>query len=239
LGWEFVPSRPDHTNVLDVEKNVATSLRDMLSHLIPTTCDNENSLKLLRELCSLSASILTRKTERSNDHFAVAFCFIRKILEIHGELVEKETSVKNGQSSREGDSDAAKIVADLMLVVVRVIDAHFGAAQREQQETSSVTVSNELLAGILLFLNQALISCPNALMQLSAKSESIVDVEMLFRRVIDSAVSSLCANDPDTLQTSFTFLTTLVSDRTSLNFLFVLPSAMLWILPGKAHGIVK
>jgi hypothetical protein len=197
----------------DNEKNVATSLKDMLSHLVPATCDNENSLKILRELCSLSASVLTQKMERSNDHFAVAFCFIRKILEIHGDLVEKETSVTNG------DSDAAKIVADLMLVVVSVIDAHFGAAQCEQQETSSVKVSNELLAGILMFLNQALISCPNALMQLSAKSESIVDVETLFRRVIDNAVSSLCANDPDTLQCSFTFLTTLVSDRTSLSSL--------------------
>jgi hypothetical protein len=203
----------------DNEKNVATSLKDILSHLVPATCDNENSLKLLRELCSLSSSILTRKTERGNDHFAVAFCFIRKILDIHGDLVENETSVTNGQSSREGDSDAAKIVADLMLVVVSVIEAHFGAAQCEQQETSSVKVSNELLAGILMFLNQALISCPNALMQLSAKSESIVDVETLFRRVIDNAVSSLCANDPDTLQSSFTFLTTLVSDRTSLSSL--------------------
>jgi hypothetical protein len=214
-----------------IGQNVANGLGDFLSSLIPLSCEDENNLKLLRELCSLSTSILAQKHGTQKVHVTMVFGFICKLLATHGDVVERGTvSGVNGHTSRGNDSDVAKLVTDALLTVVSVIEQEIpsvrdasrngqNGVETKEPTANASSMSDESLSAILTVLNQALVSCPIVLLHLSSASEGKPNVDKLFRQVISSAVSSLSGSVPELTRSSISFLMTLVSKSHS-----VLPS---------------
>lgn len=205
-------------------KRVATGIASFLSDLLPPTCNDENSLKLLQDLCSISSSIL-RNTRRCRAHFEVSFGFICKFLVAYGGTVEKEALASlNGCSNQGSERDVAKLLEELMITTVAAVQECLGSVWTSHSEQGNgqdafeskgsparkpLTKSNESLVGILSLLKQAVISCPNFLLHLPSQGKERDD-DLLIRRAIDSAVASLNDSDPEITRNAIAFLKTLV-----------------------------
>lgn len=205
-------------------KRVAIGLSTILSDLLPPTCDDEMSLKLLRELCTVATSIL-RKTSRSKAHFEVVFGFICKFLLVHGETVEIfSVAARSGHAIQGSGREIGTLLEELVLRTVASVQELLGdvwtsrGEQRNGQDAfesnpspprTAQKKSNESLAGMLSFLKQALVSCPTFLLHLHCVKEH-EGGDLLFRRAVDSAVASLNDNNPEITGSAIGFLNALV-----------------------------
>jgi hypothetical protein len=172
------------------------------------------------------ASSILRKTSVSKTHCEVVSGFVCKFLVAHGNTVEKVASAsQNGSSVRDSDREVAELLEELMSSTVAAVQESLGSIWicRSEQgngqdafESKPLPVqkpqakSNESLAGILSFLQQALVSCPIFLLHIPAAPGNGRDDNKLLRKAIDAAVESLNDSDPEITRNSIYFLKTLV-----------------------------
>jgi hypothetical protein len=208
-------------------------LTAFLVDLIPPICESEDDVNLINELCQLASSVLQRSTIKPKANFGAIFSFMRKLLASNGSIIET-TSHDSIHNSPLYSEDIRAILKSMMLKIigaVQVFDAWKSSDQVNGQaahQSKSLPILNsprktldtEYLSGVLLFLRQGLVSCPNFTMNISditsdAENGEPIDPqtkgEILVRRSFDSAVATLNeSNDIDTVQSVLLFLLALV-----------------------------
>lgn len=174
-------------------------------------------------------------TSKGRAHFEVVFCFISKFVVVHGEVVEKTAlATLSGSPVQEFEKEIGRFIQDMILGTVAAVQESSGniwtshGEQRNGQDafeskqspaTKTQIKSNELLAGILCFLNEALVYCPVFLLHLPCALGGDLTDDMLLRRAIKSAVAGLYDSDLEITRSAITFLKTLVRKNGFLSML--------------------
>lgn len=197
----------------------------LLSELLPSSCEDATSAKLLQELCSIASSIL-QKTSSGRAHFEVVFQFVDSFVKAFGEDVENVAlATLGGSATHEHGKEVSRMLEELMLRTISSVQESLGNVWTSPSEQGNgqdafeskplpsrkpEMKSNESLAAILSVLKTGLDSCPVFLLHLASPPGNDRD-DLLLGRAIDSATASLIDNDPEVTKSAIAFLTALVS----------------------------
>lgn len=211
-------------------QDVSTALGKFLVKCLPTDLHRSEGMSLLKELCSLSSSILTN-ANGSNVALQPVAEFATKLVSVHGKAVEQRAIEIINQSGDTGNSDedeAGKLLEGLVLSLVEASaqsvlgvaasGKHQGQGQqpfesKEQPEPEKKTpTSLEGLSGIFSVLTACIRECPTFLIHLKVPASKTSHHEsLLVARAIDSASAALTEMDVETVASSLEFLASAVS----------------------------
>lgn len=220
-------------DLLNVKK-VARGLTTFLSELLPPTCDSENNLQLVKELCKLAVLVLQVPKTLSAHNFYAVINFVEKLLTTYGEVLGCTTDVPMYCK------DIENIVKSMIWNIIDAEKGSLGLAWtnpikgseqlngQSAYESKSVPIQKiplkksnmESLSGVLSLLTQGLVSCPAFIMSIPAISTiengTAIDPDenrdLLFRRAAVTACTSLDEHhDTEVVQSAVAFLLALVS----------------------------
>jgi hypothetical protein len=233
--------------LLFLGKTVASGLSFFLSDLLPPSCEDGNSLKLLHELCQLTSSILQKPPATNKTYLNVVFGFMSKFLKMYGKNLEtKSISFERVYADTPCGIAIENLLQGMISSIFETVQESLGnvwtcpseqgngqvAFESKPIHISKVRLkSNESLGGVLCFLTEGLVSCPNFFIRIPIPMGRDIDhddnnnsSDILVRRAVDSALSSLDdSNDTETITSAILFLTVLVREYRMLKFLQFLP----------------
>jgi hypothetical protein len=198
----------------------------MLSHMIPPFCDNDRSVNLLRELCSIVASTRVSVSSSHGD-FEKIFDFTCKCIDAYGGVIEKGLIASlSGISSPRIYLEVRRILETLITENVTSVKGSLGSVwtlPREQKNGQDafeskptpkphyVLRSADSLGSVFTMLTKCLCKCPLLAVNLPATPVCESESDSLLRRAVDSAVDSLSTGDPLITSNAISFLKSLVS----------------------------
>lgn len=214
-------------------KKVARGLATFLSGLLPPTCDHDNNLKLITELCKLAVLLLQVPKTLGAHNFHAVINFVEILLTTYGEVLGCTTDVPMYRK------DIENIVKSMIWSIIDAEKGYLGLVwtnpikSSEQGNGQSACESKsapiqksplkksnkESLSDVLSLLTQGLVSCPAFIMSIPTVSTiengTAIDPDenrdLLFRRAAVTACTSLDEHhDTEVVQSAVVFLLALV-----------------------------
>lgn len=186
-------------------------------------------MSLLKEICSLSSSILTNSNGSKVALRPVAE-FLAELTNVHGRLVEQQAVdiVNLAWDANASDDETGKLLEGLVISLVEASRSRLGAVWMGKQqgqgeepyesrtapepEPERVPASIEGLSGIFLVLTVCMRECPTFLIHLRLPSGGGVHQDtLLVGRAVDSASAALVETDVETVGSALNFLDSAVS----------------------------
>lgn len=216
-GW---PSIKFIASNFSNDRRIASAFSTFLSELLPPFYDNDDSLPLLRELCSL-ASLMN-----SNANPDSLLRFVSDFVRQFGASVEKsQAMVLAGVPMPTGDIENQQMLGELIVRSFVSVEETFGNScmktreqkngqdafeRRQSPVRQNLIASNESLGALFSVMTQCLEICPLFVIQLPVPKGVYRDNDLLVRRTTDAAVESLFGCDPETTANAICFLSLLV-----------------------------
>jgi hypothetical protein len=214
-------------------KSLANAIVNFLIESLPPKCHNNHDASLLQQLTETAASMLqgSPNSERT-PHIQPILDLLQVYVKVHGDVLET-----NARSLLDPDNNPAGVGAEwgrvvgeclekLLLATVNAMRNSLGTTwtspQRQGQgqpafETKAepmshrhATTTNECLPAIFSLLRTCAERCPYVLVHLPAGPGLDREEDTLYRRSVESAVSSLVEADVDTSQSAMEYLASTV-----------------------------
>jgi hypothetical protein len=191
---------------------------------LPPECQDDLSISLVKELCAVAFSTLQLDSKGQSLNFKPIMDFLQTIVNTYGDVVDKTASAGlEGQSlpsNSQRGREIGKCLESLLLSTVDAVRGSLGSAwarsQRQgqgQPPSESRTepiedrpTSSDALSGMFTLLRTCAERCPIFLMHLPAAPSLDVKEDMLHRRAVESAVSSIIDGDTDTSKSAMEYL---------------------------------
>ena len=218
-------------------KNVAKSLGNFLLELLPSSCEHDNNLTLIKELCQLAVVLLQRPRTSGKFNFDAVVSFMGALLATYGNVVGLTSSNSTGNALY--NKEMEHILKSMTWKIIETEQSYLGhvwsspikgSEQGNGQsayeikstpipKSPSKKSNMESIPGVLSIMTQGLVSCPIFVLTIPAvaPAESAVTIDhderrdLLIRRAAGTASMSLEEHhDADIVQTAVTFLIALV-----------------------------
>jgi len=210
------------------DKHISASLGFFLVGCVPTQLENEDAVGFVRELFSLSSSMIP-DTNTSKAPLLAVYEFVERVIDLHGSKIEATARVLAGNATAVSSTTAHEVgkqLEDTILSSVLSTKGSLGTAwtrDKEQGQGQSAFESKckpvaeekptdpDSLAAIFTMLTSAAENCPTFLVYLPATEGGDRDNDKLISRAIESSVAVLVEPDFELARTAILFLISVVS----------------------------
>ena len=218
-------------------KNVARGLAGFISELLPPTCDHDNNLELIKELCKLAVLLLQKPRTQIRFNIDAVISFMGTLLTMYGGVLD--CTLDNSMTEPPSGKDIENIVKTMIWTIIETEQAYLdliwtdpikGSEQGNGQsalESKSAPIQKnpikksnmESLSGVLSFMTLGLVACPLFMITIPASAPTMngsmndhdESKDLLIRRAAVTAIMSLDEHhDIDAVQNAVTFLLALV-----------------------------
>jgi hypothetical protein len=218
------PQVVSHHIVRLLSQVVADSLGFFLTECFPPECQDDLSVSLVKELCAVAFSTLQLDSEGQSLNFKPIMDFLQTFVKTYGDVVDKTSSASlegqsmpsNSQRGREIGNCLESLLLSTVDAVRRSLGSTWTSSQRQGQgqppfESKAEPIeerptSSDALSGMFTLLRTCAERCPIFLMHLPAASSLDVKEDMLHRRAVDAAVSSIIDGDTDASKSAMEYL---------------------------------
>jgi hypothetical protein len=197
-----------------------------MTQCLPPECIDDLSVSFVKELCLVATSIIQSDCNGEKQlNFQPVLDFLKTFVKIHGDVIDKnaKSTLEGGStpSNAERGREVGKCLETLLLTTVVGINNLLGStwtsAQRQgngqpafESKAEPVDdkrqVSNEALSAMFSLLKTCAERCPVFLLHLPAAPGLDRDEDLLLRRAVESAVTSLLEPEVATSKGAMEFL---------------------------------
>lgn len=224
-AFNYAFDHVSHSRML-LLKSVSESLGYFLTICLPTNANSDAAVEFIRELCTICVSIIQSESSRDTT-FDSVLDFLEEFATVHGEMVDRNTRMfLQGESGtvnagQQRERDVAKFLETLLLSTVHSINQVIGNSPSSERqgngqpafETKAAAKSpgRRALAMMFSLLQVCAAQCPVFLLSLPVGPGCDRRDDLLMRRVVDAAVSSLLESDVATANGAMALLESAVN----------------------------
>ena len=210
-------------------QSISEALGYFLTQCLPPECNDDFSVSFIKELCAIAASMVESISDKRFNAKPV-LDFLQNFVRVYGDAIDKDVrgslEGRAAPSSAERGMEVGKCLETLLLATIAAVDNMLGttwtSSQRqkrgqppfeskaEQVEDTRLT-SNFALPGVFSLLRTCAEHCPVFLLHLPASAGLDRREDLLLRRAVESAVTSLVEPDEATSESAMEFIEAIIA----------------------------